>query len=115
MSYYIEDTEIRQHVYFVGHALGLMVISYSWGGSRFWRDLFTGFFIGRFIDEIYYFVLGHEESNLSYSLLFLVVFVVFGFCWRRWKRQTQIAMAVSAISTFLKFIGVKVMYFLFPF
>ncbi len=106
--YYIPDTVIRQHVYFVGHAIGLLLISNSWKGNDIWRNIMTGFAVGRLFDEIYFFVLGNEETQLSYSIALLFAFPIVGYFWRNYREKTSIAFAVTGMSYLLKWVATKI-------
>ena len=110
LCYYINDVELRQHIYFIGHAIGLLLISFSWKGNKKWKDILTGFSIGRIYDEIYFFVLNNEETELSYSLLLLFAFPILGHLWRNYRSTVSRTLAISGVSLALKYIATGIVW-----
>lgn len=113
LCYYINDIGLRQDVYFIGHALGLLAISYSWEGGYIWKNILTGFSFGRLFDEIIYFVMDYEETPLTYSLVFIVVFPAIGWLWRNYKHETKLGIWLMLVGSFLKELFEKIMHVIF--
>lgn len=96
LSYYIEAVDLGQHIYFIGHAIGLLVIA-SGITKGVLKDIIVGFSFGRLYDEFYFFVYDNSETLLSYSLVFIVLVPLLGYCWRKYRKRTSRLIAVSIL------------------
>lgn len=104
LSYYLIGSEIGQHIYFIGHAIGVLICSTVLNGNKELIEAFKGFAIGRVIDEFIYFVFDWPESNLSYSLIFVIGLPLVGFAWRNYRKQTENALKWTGIATLAKWL-----------
>lgn len=88
--------------YFIGHALGLFLCSLSFKGHNLLKDILVGFAFGRLFDEIYYFVLSNPESDFSLSLIIVIIWPILGFTYRKYKKETEIAVIFTTIGYWVK-------------